>query len=253
MHRDQIALQLWTVRRELASDRVGTLRAVAEAGYRAVEVAGLGDVPAARLGAELRDAGLRVVASHEGIEPLRANLGAVVERLANLGCDRAVVPWMPEEDRAAPDDVRRFAAELGGLAARLAEDGVRLGYHNHNFEFRRLGDATVWEHLTGALGGDVEIELDVHWAAAAGQDPVALIRQHASRVRLLHMKDRTADPTPRDAPPGEGVLPMAEIVAAGDAAGVEWYVVEQDEPADALRDVVVGLRHLEALASGPNA
>ena len=65
----------------------------------------------------LDDVGLRAVASHEGIERLRADAGAVADRLGELGCPRVIVPWMPEADRATADDVRRFAAELGALAA----------------------------------------------------------------------------------------------------------------------------------------
>jgi sugar phosphate isomerase/epimerase len=249
MQRHQIALQLWTVRRELAGDLGGTLRAVAAAGFRAVELAGLADVEPRRLRDELDAAGLRAVASHEGINRLREDAGAVADRLATLGCSRAVVPWMPEEERRTPAGVRRFATELGRLADHLAARGVRVGYHNHDFEFGRVGDATVWEVLTEALPPSVELELDVYWAAAGGQDPVAMIERLADRVRLLHMKDRATGSNGGDAPPGEGSLPMAAIVEAGDEAGVEWYIVEQDEPRDAIRDIVRGLRYLETLAA----
>jgi sugar phosphate isomerase/epimerase len=248
MRHDQIALQLYTVRRLLADDLPGTLRAVAAAGYRAVELAGLPETVPGELARLLEVSGLRAIASHESIERLRDDPGAVADRLAEVACQRVIVPWMPESDRQTADDVRRFAADLGALARTLADQGIRLGYHNHAFEFAPLDGTTVWDALLAELPPEVEIELDVYWAAVGGRDPVAEVEATAGRVRLLHMKDRTLGPEPHDAPAGEGTLPFPEIVEAARAAGVEWYVVELDEPGDPLRDVASALRYLERLA-----
>jgi sugar phosphate isomerase/epimerase len=248
MRHDQIALQLYTVRELMAEDLAGTLQAVAAAGYRAVELAGLPETAPGTVPGLLDAAGLRVVASHEGVQRLRGDAVAVADRLADVRCPRVIVPWMAEEDRRTVDDVRRFASELGGFAQDLAPHGIRLGYHNHAFEFAPLDGTTIWEVLLAELPPEVEIELDVYWAAFGGRDPVAEIRATADRVRLLHMKDRAAGPEPHDAPPGEGTLRFEEIVAAARAAGVEWYIVEQDEPAAPLDDVARGLRYLQSLA-----
>jgi sugar phosphate isomerase/epimerase len=248
MRQDQIALQLYTVRRLAAVDLSGTLRAVAAADYRAVEIAGLPETAPAKLAQLLDENGLRSVASHEGIEGLREDAGAVADRLAQLRCPRVIVPWIPDDDRRTSDDVRRFAAELGGFARRFAERGIRLAYHNHSFEFAPLDGTTVWDVLLAELPSEVELELDVYWAAVGGRNPVAEIRANADRVRLLHMKDRTPGPEPHDAPAGEGNLPFPEIIEAGRAAGVEWYIAEQDEPRDALVDIASAYRYLESLA-----
>jgi sugar phosphate isomerase/epimerase len=249
MRRDQIALQLYTVRALAATDLPGTLRAVAAAGYRAVELAGLPPTAPGELGRLLREAGLQAIAAHEGIEALRADLAAVADRLAEVGCHRVIVPWIPEENRRTTEDVRRFAAELGGVSRSLADRGIRLGYHNHAFEFETLDGTTVWDVLLAELPSEVEIELDVFWAAVGGRDPAAEIRAHADRVRLLHMKDRAAGPDLHDAPAGEGTLRFPEIVAAGREAGVECYVVEQDEPRRPLDDIARAARYLESLAT----
>jgi sugar phosphate isomerase/epimerase len=248
MRHDQIALQLYTVRRELAADLPGTLRAVAGAGYASVELAGLPPVEPVELGQLLGDAGLRPVASHEGIDALRADPAGVAARLRRFGCPRAIVPWLPEDDRGTADDVRRFAAELGGIAAELAKDGVRLGYHNHAFEFAALDGTTVWDVLVAELPAGVELEVDVYWASVGGRDPAEVIRACRDRVRLVHLKDRSPGTEPHDAPAGEGTLDLTGIIAAARAAGVEWYVAEQDEPADALLDVATARRNLSALA-----
>jgi sugar phosphate isomerase/epimerase len=248
MRHDQIALQLYTLRVLAAEDLAGTLRSVSAAGYRAVELAGLPETAPAELKRMLDDNGLQPIASHEGIERLRADAGAVAGRLVELGCPRVIVPWMPEADRATAAAVRAFASELAAYARRMAEEGIKLGYHNHDFEFGAMEGSTIWEIFLGALPSVVELELDVYWASVGGRDPVAEIGAIADRVRLLHMKDRAAGPTPRDAPVGEGTLAMPAIVEAADAAGVEWFIVEQDEPAEPLANIATSLRYLETLA-----
>jgi sugar phosphate isomerase/epimerase len=155
---------------------------------------------------------------------------------------------MPETDRTTVDDVRRFAAELGGLAPMFADRGMRLGYHNHDFEFRPLGGTTVWSVLLDELPPEVEVELDVYWVSIAGRDPVTEIRNAADRVRLLHMKDRLAGPDARDVPAGAGILDFPRIVAAGRSAGIEWYVAELDNPLDPVADITAAARYLESLA-----
>jgi len=248
MRLDQIALQLYTVRKLAAADLAGSLRAVAAAGYRSVELAGLPETAPGALARLLGEAGLRAIASHEGIQRLREDSLAVADRLATVGCPRIIVPWMPEENRRTVDDVRRFAAELGALARFFADRGIRLGYHNHAFEFAPLEGTTIWDVLLAELPAGVEIELDVYWASVGGRDPVGEIRATADRVRLLHMKDRAPGPEPRDIPAGEGILAFPQIVEAGRAAGVEWYVVEQDDAHDPLAEIAIAARYLESLA-----
>lgn len=247
MRHDQIALQLYTVRRLAADDLPGTLRAVAAAGFRAVEIAGLPEIGADELARLLREAGLQAIAGHEGIERLREAGDAVAERLNVLQCPRLIVPWIPEADRKTPADVRRFAAELSELSGRFARRGIRVGYHNHAFEFEPLEETTVWDVLLAELSPAIDIELDVYWAAVGGRDPVAEIRAAAERVRLLHMKDRAPGTEPRDAPAGEGTLPFPAIVEAARAAGVEWYIAEQDEPQEPLQDIASAYRYLDSL------
>src|SRR3954453_7211181 len=133
----------------------------------------------------LADAGLSPVASHEGIERIRADGGAVADRLADLGCPRIVVPGIEREDRSTADGVRRFADDLNEFAGMAAERGLRLGYHNHDFEFEPLDGTTTWDILLDRLAPDVDLEIDVYWVAVGGRDPVTLIGQTSERVRTL--------------------------------------------------------------------
>jgi sugar phosphate isomerase/epimerase len=248
MHTDQIALQLYTVRQAAALDLPGTLDAVARTGYRHVEVAGLPDTSPGQLAGLLAAAGLDVVAVHESIDALRADADAAIERSLAIGSPRIVVPWMPDADRATPDDVRRFAGELGTLARRAATHGLRFGYHNHSFEFADLDGTTIWDVLRADLPDEVDLEIDVYWAAGGGLDPAALIASATGRVKTLHMKDRGPGPAFADVPAGQGTLDFPAIVAAGRAAGVEWYIAEQDDAVSPLDDIATARAYLQSLA-----
>jgi sugar phosphate isomerase/epimerase len=250
MRPDQLAVQLYTVRDLAARDLAGTLGAVSAAGFAAVELAGLPPTPVEELRDLLAGVGLAPMASHEPIEALRADLDGVLRWMQTLGCPRIVVPWLPEVDRATPDAARRVTRELSGIAATCADHGVGLGYHNHDFEFAPLDGTTLWAILLDELAPEVAIELDVYWATIGGRDPVEAMAEAGDRLALLHMKDMAAGPERRDVAPGDGVLPWTDIAAAGTRLGVEWYVVEEDNPRDAIDEIARGRAYLAALAEG---
>jgi sugar phosphate isomerase/epimerase len=234
---DQLAVQLYTVRESLETDVPATLRRVAESGVDSVELAGLPPMEPAALRDHLAKAGLRPVASHESLERLQANPDAVIARLHTLGVRRAVVPWLRPELRSTVEQSRRTVRELRRLAQYFDVRGMRLAYHNHDFEFAPLDGTTFWQVLMDELPADVEIELDVYWASIAGHDPVELIRQTGSRIRLLHMKDMAATTGREDLAPGDGVLDWPGIVKLATELGVDWYVIEQDNPRNPFVDI----------------
>jgi sugar phosphate isomerase/epimerase len=157
---------------------------------------------------------------------------------------------MPAADHASREAVVAFAAELGTIADRMATAGITLGYHNHAFEFEPVDGTTAWDVLVASLPATVDLEIDVYWAVVGGMDPAGVIASAGRPVRLLHMKDREQTAEPRDAPVGSGDLPWPDIVRAGRAAGVEWYVIEQDEARDPIADVATSLVFLRGLTIG---
>jgi sugar phosphate isomerase/epimerase len=253
MRNDQIALQLYTVRDLLARDLPGTLQQVAAIGYRHVEIAGLPPTSSEELRDLLGAAGLAPVAAHQSFDDLRRDAAGVIDGMVTVGCPRIIAPWLKPEDRATPERVREVARELGRIGALCADRGLRFGYHNHDFEFAPLDGTTMWDVLLEELPAEVDIELDVYWASVAGRDPAQLIRDLAGRVRLLHMKDLAAGPDGGDVAPGDGILPWPDIVDAGRSAGVEWYIVEQDEPRETLAEISRGRQHLRTLAESGEA
>lgn len=247
---DQIALQLYTVRDRTADDFVGTLRAVAEVGYRAVELAGFGGLSVADLRRTLDDCGLQAMAAHVPYLQFVERADGVCADLQQLGCSYAVVPSLPQEYRTDTALLQEAAANFNRWGAIAHEAGLRFAYHNHAFEFASLAAggtpfALLQQQTDPAL---VAFEVDLFWAQVGGVDPAALVRQLAGRAPLLHVKDMAAGADQQDTPVGTGVLPWPDLLAAGRAVGAAWYIVEQDYPNDSLADVRTSLRNLEQLA-----
>lgn len=244
MARPGIALQLYTLRNELRADLVGTLRTVAEIGYRAVELAGAGGMSASDLKATLDSLGLRAISAHVGLDRLETSLASEVEFQAELGNHDVVCPSLPPQRRADEAGWHHAAEALNRIGQRCRELGARFSYHNHAFEFEPVGSTTGLEILLGETDPTlVHWEPDVYWIAFARQDPAAWLRRYAARCPLVHLKDMTRGDSPTFAEVGEGVLDFASIFAA--ATSAEWYVVEQDATArPAFESVALSLRHL---------
>ncbi len=242
----QLGLQLYTVRSLTASDMLGTLRRVAHLGFRAVEFAGFGDTPVRLLRETLDELGLRALGAHVQYGAFTTDLQRVCDELLVLGCEYAFVPSIPQPMRAESRTERELPARLEEWGAACRRSGLRFAYHNHAFEFAALaGGGTLFDALLRTDPQLVELELDVFWAEYAGRDALALIREHGRRIALLHVKDIAADQDPQDVPVGRGSLDWAAILAAGEAADVRWFVVEQDNPRDPLDDITQSLRYLE--------
>jgi sugar phosphate isomerase/epimerase len=221
-----IALQLYTLRDRLAQDFEGTIRSIADMGYIGVETANMfGGSPAsaARLFDEL---GLTVMGAHSAL-PLGDEKQAVLDTLGALDCKRLVVAWQPPEKYKSLDGIKSICDTLNEGAAVARANGLRLGYHNHWFEYQPVENRIPVDVMLEYLDPDVFFEVDVYWVQTAGQDPAAVVRRLGSRAPLLHIKDGPCQMDVAMTALGEGVVDIPGVVAAG-AGSTEWLVVELD-------------------------
>ena len=250
---DQIALQLYTLRERTARDMVATLRDLAEIGYRTVELAGYGGLTAPDLRATLDGLGLRAMGAHVAFDRFTLQFDQVLDELQGLGCDYAVLPSVPLEHRTGLR-VRDLNATLNGWGERCRAAGLTFAYHNHAFEFTRRsadGGETMFDGLVADTDPAlVAFELDIYWVRYSGIDPITLLQRDPLRFPLLHIKDMSGDADRADLPVGAGIIDWRAGFGAASAA--RWYIVEQDHPADALRDVAASLDHLRRLAGAPS-
>jgi sugar phosphate isomerase/epimerase len=244
----QIALQLYTLREQMAADPQGTLRAVAELGYPAVEVAGLAGLSVGAFRTTLDELGLQAPSCHISLQRLEQELAGALDEAEALGCAFVVCPWLPPDRRNA-EGYAALATTLATAGAACAARGLQLCYHHHDFEFERFAGETALDRLLGATdAAQVQLEADIYWAAFAGHEPVALFERLAGRVPLVHLKDMAADAERSFAEVGHGTLDMPAIIAAATQAGARWLIVEQDRCArPPLESVAMSLEYLRRL------
>lgn len=231
----RLGIQLYTLRDDLDRDLEGTLAAVSAAGIRWVETAGFHGRTARQFADALARHGLAAISAHV-MPPL--DLSTVDEVLSDaqtLGYSRVVWPWIGEEWRA---DGVRFGAALKPLGDKLAAAGLRLAYHNHDFEFSGSAEGETFLGALFEAAPWLNAQLDVYWAAYAGQDPVLWIRSLRGRIPTVHLKDGRLGGSPEFLPAGEGDLDWAPVLAACREAGVEAGIIELDSYAGSVIEAV---------------
>ena len=245
-----VALQVYTVRRDAKEDLRGTLEKIKKMGYDGVEFAGLYGHTPGEVREICEELGLTVISAHVSYREMIADPERVLGDYAAIGCKFVVIPYLREEDRpgcAGFDALIANARMLGALARRL---GMRLLYHNHDFEFIKLDGKYALDILYDEVSADLlETELDTCWVRVGGEDPVKYIDKYAGRAPIVHLKDYVGEKTEgmyeligidkkatADVQKfefryvGGGVQDFPAILEACERAGAEWVVVEQDSP-----------------------
>jgi sugar phosphate isomerase/epimerase len=255
-----LGLQLYTVGADFDKDPFGTLQKVAAVGYGQVELSPISKVPLKDLKKALSDNGLRNPSGHYQLPDLQGHLQERVDSAKELGEEYMIVsvPWVADPSRAhsaAGNQMEGFLAMLNGLTMddwkwnaeqfnqvgeQVKKAGLQLGYHNHNFEFRKIGDTTGYDEFLRLTDPElVALELDCGWVSVAGQDPVMYLKKYPSRYRLLHIKDFKKGFTPSThlgpaadaAVPtelGRGAVDYSRILAAAPESALLF--VEQEPP-----------------------
>ncbi len=228
-----IAAQMYTLREFLKTpaDIAKTLAKVKAIGYEAVQISGFGPCAPSEIAKMLEGEGLICASSHTSLQRLEEELDGFIEEHHLWGCGHTAVAYMPEEFHN-PDGILAFSAQMDEIGKALADAGIVLAYHNHNFEFAKADGKTWLEILYENTNPQyVKVEIDTYWVQAGGGDPAEWIRKYAGRLPLLHVKDMIigSDNQQRFAEIGEGNLNWLAILAAAKDAGVKWYCVEQDD------------------------
>lgn len=258
-----VGIQLYGVRDSMQADFEGTLAAIKEMGYEYVEFAGYYGKTAEEIKAILDKLGLKCVSVHQVLDFFDQDAQKGVDYLKTFGVKYVVIPWYDQAALAGSDkweDTVKYFTEKAKL---LKENGMMLGYHNHDFEFKKAGGKTLHDHLFDAIPADLIVpELDTCWVHYAGLDPADKIREFAGRVGIVHLKDFNckalgggpayalidSDGNPVDAPTqadnqfrfsplGGGRQDFAKILAACEESGTEIVIVEQDSVYDGMTEL----------------
>jgi sugar phosphate isomerase/epimerase len=245
------SLQLYTLRNAIQEDLPGTIRKVAEIGFTQVEPYNF-VATAQELGAALRENGLTAPSGHAPL--LSQDQDQIFAAAKELGITTVIEPYIPAERWQSAEAVQATAALLNEAAKKGAEYGIRVGYHNHQWELESIIEGrTALEYFADLLDPELVLEVDTYWVAVGGQDPVDILGKLGNRVKFIHIKDGplTTD-TKAQLPAGQGKVAVLDVIAA--AASLEVGVVEFDDySGDIFEGINESLSFLMASGEGIKA
>ncbi|MFL5745659.1 MAG: sugar phosphate isomerase/epimerase family protein [Niastella sp.] len=237
----KIGLQLYTLRNEMGKDAKGTLAKVAAQGYKTVETFGYGNgkwfgMNAAELRAELKSHGLTTPSGHTFPASVFLQNGweekwkpAVADAKA-VGQEYIVIPWMEEQYRTDINNFKKMAAVLNKAAEICKQTGIKLAYHNHDFEFAPLAGTNGYDVLLKETDPKlVFFEMDIYWVSKAGKDPLAFFSKYPSRFAMWHVKDMDNTAQKNFTEVGSGVIDFKKIFTHAKQSGMKYFFVEQDQ------------------------
>lgn len=255
-------LALYTVRDAMNEDAKGTLQKVADAGYKNIEAAGYADgkfynVSPTDFKALLKEVKLKPISTHQGMVTLE-NADAMIADVKEAGFEYFVIP-VPPMGMFTYDEstnvmgmngtVEDLAEILTTLGKKCNAAGLKLLYHNHDFDFRKgeNGHAPIDYLLENTDPKYVNFEMDLYWVTKAGADPVAYFEKYPGRFKEWHVKDMDAQG--RFAPVGEGRIDFKRILAEKKLSGMKYYFVEQDQTFDMkpLEAIMVSYKGLKKI------
>ncbi len=241
-----IGVQLYTVRTLAEEDLPSVLAQIRKIGYREVETYwNVYTHPAKELRRMILDHGLRVPSGHFDYD----GLGGKLDYAKELGVEYVVCPMLPRGMQNSLDGFQKAADQFNQWGEQVSKMGMRLAFHNHNYEFQQFGNTTGYDTLLARTDPKlVFLEMDCYWITQAGRDPLAMLRKHGDRIRMLHLKDRKPgfpftqhlnESAEHFTEVGTGMVAYKEILAEAEKQGIQHMFVEQDSttipPMESLR------------------
>ncbi len=259
-----VGVQLYSIRDSVEADMHAALAQVKELGYDGVEFAGLYGNKPADIRAWCAELGLNPISSHVPLDDMLADTEGTLAAYKEIGVRFVVVPYVTEERRPGAAKFDETIEEIARIGKIAADMGLTLLYHNHDFEFHKVGGEygldILYKRVPAAY---LQTELDTCWVNVGGENPADFVRKYTGRAPVVHLKDfhmsgklpkhlyaligldddKTDDEpsTFEFRPCGCGMQDMPALLAASVDAGAEWVIVEQDEPS-------MGLSRMECIA-----
>jgi sugar phosphate isomerase/epimerase len=171
--------------------------------------------------------GLVCCGTHIGIDPLLGDqLKKTVDFNKTLGNKFLIVASMGGDRLGTLEAIKKTAKLFSEIAEKVKSDGMRVGYHAHGGDFKKITNHTAWDLFFTNASRDVVMQLDVGNCKEGGGDPVAVLKTFPGRAATIHLKEFGGKP---GAVIGEGKAPWAEIFQACERpGGTQWYIVEQE-------------------------
>lgn len=196
---------------------------------------------------------------------LETEFDRAVDACRRTGSRYLRIGMMPFSAMVSKEACEAWAAEVEPYAARLAEQGVTLCYHNHHVDLIQFDGERIFD-IVRRVAPSLLFEVDLHWVQRGGMAPLDMLKAYTGACKLIHVKDFRIAPLPAEvyakfeakelegkdfydvflglaqfAEVGQGNMNWPELLPAAEAAGAEYFLIEQDDtygrdPIDCIRD-----------------
>lgn len=248
-----IGLQLYTLRNKIRKDDSGlayfdqqeirnVLEVVAKTGFDKLEAfdyknEAIYNIPYQEFNRMVKDLGMRICSGHysTGFNTtakgnLRNDWEQAVADAKEVGQEYVVIPYLDANERKTIDDYKRLCELLNKGAEICQQYGIRMGYHNHDFEFVKIDDQVPYDVMLAELDPNlVSMELDLYWIIRAGYDPLDYFARYPGRFELWHVKDMSKTDPDINVDPGSGSIDFVELFKHAEHAGLKHYFIEQED------------------------
>ena len=250
-----IGLQLYTLRDVIMKDVKGTLKEIAALGYTEVETYGYKDgslfgIKASEFGKYLKGLGVKVRSGHY---PIDLATGSDWEKACmdarEMGQDYVVVPWMDKKYYETSDALKATCNSLNKAGEIAKRYKLRMGYHNHAFEFTEVGGKLVYDVMLELLDPKlVAMEMDLFWVVNAGKNPFAYFQKYPGRFELWHVKDMDKADKDRNADVGTGAIDFTALFANAKKSGMKHFFMEQETyPSSPMESTKKSIDYLKSI------
>ncbi len=256
----KVGIQLYSVRDNMLEDPIATIKALADMGYKYLEAANakVDETPGIGFGVKADD---------------------LLSTLAPFGSKVIGGHYRPITDETLPDIIA-FNKSIGNnfigqsadfyesfehllerceyynkVGKECAKEGMMFIVHNHAHEFQKVDGKYVLYHIMENTNPEyVGFELDTFWAMRGGADPVEVLKDMGSRIKLVHQKDFSKTTSSKinvieDLDPdkfitreqafgsmkpedfceiGTGIMPIQKIIDTANEIGAQYIILEQD-------------------------
>ncbi|HXH98759.1 MAG TPA: sugar phosphate isomerase/epimerase [Sphingobacteriaceae bacterium] len=238
--RKKIGLQLYTLRDSIGKDVSGVIEKVAKVGYDYVETYGYtkeskywGLDPKA-FNSLLKANNLKAPSGHYGLD-LFLSTGKDEELKSYIDAANIVehtyitVPYLGAKIRENLDDYKKIAHNLNKAGEICKRSGLKLAYHNHDFEFKQFDKGNGFDILLNETDPSlVGFELDLYWVVRGGHDPISLFKKNPGRFVMWHVKDMDKLNPKMNTEIGNGSINFKTIFDNVKASGAKYMFVEQE-------------------------
>jgi sugar phosphate isomerase/epimerase len=235
-----VGLQLYSLRDQLPKDVSGVIAKVAAAGYKEVEPfgynkkGGFWGLDPKAFSSLLKANGLTTPSAHYDMNQFfgsgkTENLESYIEAANATGMSHVIIPSINGEFIKTVDECKAVAEKMNKAAEILQKSGLKLGYHNHNFEWKPIGDTTFYDTIIDHTDPKlVAMEMDIYWVVRSGKDPLELFAKHPGRFSFVHVKDMDKTNSGLNTEIGNGSIDYVKILAKAKQGGVQHFIVEQE-------------------------